>query len=98
MDMNMTKVYEAGKLKFMNYNVIMPNDSSLTPMMQRILQIIGQHNFTKDDTKKSDYIFRLIEVVQKVYQEQNSIMTYYEGTFSDVAVMDTEDNYVSVVT
>lgn len=94
----MTKVSDTEKLKFLNYNIFVPND--LRPILYRLLQVIAEQNFTKNDTNTSDYISRLIKVVQMVYhQEQNiSTTTDHEGTFSGVAVMDTEDNYVSVVT
>lgn len=94
---NLPSVSEGKKLKFSGYNVFVPNNHSMATMLPKTLHEIGEHNFTKRDSLKSEYIYRLAQITQRIHQQQNLSSKYHEGTFSNIAVMDTQDHYVSLV-
>ncbi|XP_017786639.1 PREDICTED: gamma-glutamyltransferase 7-like [Nicrophorus vespilloides] len=84
--------------RFQDYNVYVPNSPSIGPDLLKILQMIDQHNFTTLDTVKPEYYYRLAEITKEIYTERNITTNFHEGTSSNVAVIDKDDNYVSLVT
>lgn len=88
---------ESVGLTFYGYNIFVPYNSSLGTILLKNLQEIKVYNFTKNDILRPDYIYRIADITQKVVQEQNISAEYHEGSFSNIAVMDTHDNYVSLV-
>lgn len=97
-DDNRPTFTEALKLTFMDYDVYVPNFPTAGPILSIQLQHIEAMNFSQDDTKKPIYMYRLGELTQAVYTELNISRKFHQGTSSNVAVMDMNDNYVSVVT
>lgn len=89
---------EALKLTFMDYDVYIPNFPTAGPILSILLQHIEALNFSQTDTNKPIYMYRLGELTQAVYTELNISKKFHQGTSSNVAVMDMNDNYVSVVT
>lgn len=92
------KEIESVKLQFYKYNIFVPNTSISEPILMSILQEMQLHNFTEQDIVKLEYINRIIDVTKKIYQEKNITSINNEESFSNIAVMDNEDNYVSLVT
>lgn len=83
---------------FANYNVYVPNSPTIGPVLLATLNNIKKFNFTKDDTTKPEYTYRLAEIILNTYAELNITKRLYEVTASVVTVTDMQDNYVSIVT
>ncbi|XP_076260685.1 glutathione hydrolase 7-like isoform X2 [Rhynchophorus ferrugineus] len=83
------------KSTFHNYDVFVPSLESVGPMLLVNLREIEEYNFTK---LASDSIKTILESTLKVYQEFNINDKFHEGTSTNVAVMDLDENYVSLVT
>ncbi|XP_031335347.1 glutathione hydrolase 7-like isoform X2 [Photinus pyralis] len=84
--------------KFKNYNIIMPGSSVIGTTLLLNLQQIDHLNFTTGDVAKPIYVSTMAQITKMAYAKLNAMEKYYEGTSSNVAVMDLDDFYVSVVT
>nr|CAH7713673.1 unnamed protein product [Callosobruchus chinensis] len=82
---------------FYGYNVFVPNTSS-GPLLLHNLQEIGLLNFTKEDVDRPGFVFNVARSTQTVYLEEKVSNKFHEGTLSSVAVIDTDELYVSLVT
>ncbi|KAJ8945822.1 hypothetical protein NQ314_009044 [Rhamnusium bicolor] len=96
--MNQPIISQAIKSTFNSYDIYVPNTPSIGQLVIANLQKVEEFNFTKEDTNKPEYIYRLAETTQTIYGEQNISAKYHEGTSSNIAVIDLYDNYVSLVT
>lgn len=85
-------------MNFYDYIVYMPNILTAGPVLSSLLYNINNINITYNDSLKPEYVYRLAKEVQTVYKEYNVSNNFHQGTSSNVAVMDLNDNYVSVVT
>ncbi|XP_066145346.1 glutathione hydrolase 7-like [Euwallacea fornicatus] len=86
---------QAVKSTFHGYDVFVPSVESMGPVLLVNLREIEKYNFTEvnvDTTKK------IFETTLNIYQEFNIGARFHEGTSTNVAVMDLDDNYVSLVT
>ncbi|KAJ8917180.1 hypothetical protein NQ315_012672 [Exocentrus adspersus] len=88
---------QALKSSFNNYDVYVPN-TPIGPALVSNLKKMESFNFTEKDTAKPEYTYRLVEATQDTYAEYNISDRFHEGTSSNVAVIDMNDNYVSLVT
>lgn len=88
---------QALKYTFNNYDIYIPNTPVGLSLISN-LEEIEKFNFTKEDSIKPEYIYRLLEVTQNTYTEQNITEKFHEGTSSNVAVIDLNDYYVSLTT
>lgn len=86
------------KLKFRNYNIYVPDHQTSGPVLLINLHHIEYMNFTLKDTIHPEYIYRLAEITKITYSDLAVPQNFYQGTSSNVAVMDLDDNYVSLVT
>ncbi|XP_018572729.1 glutathione hydrolase 7-like [Anoplophora glabripennis] len=89
---------QALKFTFSNYDIYIPNAPLIGPSLISNLKEIEKFNFTKVDSIKPEYVYRLVEMTQNTYAEQNIKDRFHEGTSSNVAVVDLNDYYVSLVT
>ncbi|CAG9772957.1 unnamed protein product [Ceutorhynchus assimilis] len=80
---------------FHNYNVFVPSQDSIGPILLVNLREIEEYNFTQLNVAATK---KILETTLKIYQEFNVSSKFHQGTSSNVAVMDLEDNYVSLVT
>lgn len=89
---------QAVKFTFNDYDVYIPNMPSIGPLLISNLKEIERYNFTKEDSAKPEYVYRLVATTQNTYAKQNISERFHEGTSSNVAVIDLNDYYVSLVT
>lgn len=64
------------------------------PLLSLILQYMEHSNMSYVD--KSEQIYYIPHIIQTVYEEYNVSDNFHEGTSTNIAVMDLDDNYVSV--
>lgn len=76
----------------------MPNTPSIGPLLLVNLQDIKKYNFTEKDADKPEFVYRIAETTQIIYDELNVTRKFHRGTSTNVAVIDLNDNYVSLVT
>lgn len=62
------------------------------------LEHIRELNFTKNNINEIDYIFNLANITKTVYTKYNVLSRFHQSTISNIAVMDSNDLYVSLVT
>lgn len=86
---------EAVKTNFHNYNVFTSNHPSMGPLLSLILQYIDHSNMTH--TENHEQIYYIPHIIQTIYGEYNVSEIFHEGTSTNIAVMDLEDNYVSLI-
>ncbi|CAG9856985.1 unnamed protein product [Phyllotreta striolata] len=79
------------KIEFARYNVFAPHEDVF---IEEALREIGKTNYTERDVNSFDFISKTARLVESFHENG----TYHEGTISNVAVMDTDDVYVSLVT
>lgn len=83
---------------FKYYNIFVPGSSAIGVALLINLQHIDNINFTAENTVNPEYIYRLAEITETTYNDLNITTKFYHGTSSNVAVMDLNDLYVSLVT
>lgn len=84
--------------KFMNFDIYVPQtDATVGQFLVNALNIFQTMNLSETVFSDPVYAHELVDVVQ-YYQHKNENSTFHEGTISNIAVMDTNDNYVSLVT
>ncbi|XP_057665530.1 uncharacterized protein LOC130899539 isoform X2 [Diorhabda carinulata] len=87
--------------KFMNFDIYVPQtDATVGQFLVDALNILQTMNLSETVFSDPVYAHELVDVVQ-YYQHKSENSTYrmfHEGTISNIAVMDTDDNYVSLVT
>ncbi|XP_056643252.1 glutathione hydrolase 7-like isoform X2 [Diorhabda sublineata] len=87
--------------KFMNFDIYVPQtDATVGQFLVDALNIFQTMNLSETVFSDPVYAHELVDVVQ-YYQHKSENSTYrmfHEGTISNIAVMDTDDNYVSLVT
>lgn len=64
-------------------------------VLSLILQYMEHSNMTHSN-KPDNNIFYIPHIIQTIYEEYNVSENYHEGTTANVAVMDLDDNYVSL--
>lgn len=70
-------------------------EASLNVLFWGLCREIEEFNFTEINTAT---IKRVIETTLKAYEEFNVTVRFHEGTSTNIAVMDLDDDYVSFVT
>lgn len=60
------------------------------PLLSLILQYMEHNNVSHEQ------IYYLPHIIQTVYEEYNASENFHEGTSSNIAVMDLDDNYISL--
>ncbi|RZB39904.1 G glu transpept domain containing protein [Asbolus verrucosus] len=95
---NQPSYSQALKLTFNDYDVYVPDSPSIGPIFLTNLQQLQNFNFTKTDTSRTEYVYRVAEVTQNVYNDFNVSSNFHQGTSTNIAVMDLDDNYVSFTT
>ncbi|XP_065169561.1 glutathione hydrolase 7-like [Atheta coriaria] len=85
--------------KLNEFNICVPNAPSIGPELLMNMQRIGQNNFTKmAAVQDAEYYYHIGETTKLLYEDLNITSNYHEGTSSNIAVIDKDDNYVSLVT
>ncbi|KAK5650465.1 hypothetical protein RI129_001494 [Pyrocoelia pectoralis] len=84
--------------KFKNYNIFVPATSEIGSTLMSNLQQLDHFNFSASELLKPSYVSTIAQVTKNGYDNLNTMGQYYEGTSSNVAVMDLNDFYVSIVT
>lgn len=84
------------KVPFRNYNIFMPNFPASGPILSAVLRYMESNNVTHVNTL--DYIYYFPHIIRTVYEDFNITNTFHRGTSTNIAVMDLDDNYVSLVT
>lgn len=88
----------AEMVSFHSYNVFVPSSPSVGPELMAILRYIEAYNFTHEDLLSPEYNYKLVQEIQSVYLDYNLTAKFHEGTASNVAVIDNDETYVSIVT
>ncbi|KAL3277169.1 hypothetical protein HHI36_012521 [Cryptolaemus montrouzieri] len=89
---------DAYKFQFKRHSIYVPNVPSIGPMLSILLQQIEKLNFTLEDSKSTLYHYKMGEITQIVYKDFQVGYKFHEGTSSNVAVVDKNENYVSLIT
>ncbi|XP_050508200.1 glutathione hydrolase 7-like [Diabrotica virgifera virgifera] len=97
---NETALTETVKVtKFKNFEIYVPqNDESVGQFLVDALNELEKMNLNDAVFADPSYAHELVDVIQYYQHENTTYNLFHEGTISDVAVMDAEDNYVSLVT
>ncbi|XP_044262092.1 glutathione hydrolase 7-like [Tribolium madens] len=95
---NQPRYSPALKFTFNTYDIYVPDRPSIGPALLTYLKQLETFNFTKTDTTRTEYVYRLAELAQNLYNDLNLTSKYHMGTSTNVAVMDLNDNYVSFTT
>ncbi|XP_050309798.1 glutathione hydrolase 7-like [Anthonomus grandis grandis] len=85
---------QAIKSSFHNYDVFVPASETIGSVLLVNLREIEEYNFTKVNTEA---VKRILDSTLKTYNEFKVTSRFHEGTSTNIAVMDMEDNYVSLV-
>ncbi|KAG5896486.1 hypothetical protein JTB14_005865 [Gonioctena quinquepunctata] len=93
-DENKPNNLEADQILFSNHHIYVPQGTTIGPLVGHTLGEI--QNSTKRKSNKSEYIYNLAEISRNIQSLPG--VKFHEGTFSNVAVIDKDDNYVSLVT
>lgn len=64
------------------------------PLFSLILQYMEHSNITH--VPKTEQIYYIPHIIQTVYEEYNVSENFHEGTSTNIAVMDLDDNYISL--
>ncbi|GLV44185.1 uncharacterized protein CBL_12519 [Carabus blaptoides fortunei] len=86
------------KTTFHNYNIYVPDSPTTGPLLALNLQHVNNISFTDSDVPKPEYMYRLAELLQQLYADKDIVDNFHEGTSSNVAAVDLDDVYVSLVT
>ncbi|KAH1012205.1 hypothetical protein HUJ05_011400 [Dendroctonus ponderosae] len=86
---------QAVSSSFYNYDVFVPSLDTIGPVLLVNLREIEEFNFTEVNTATTK---RMIETTLRAYEEFNVTARFHEGTSTNIAVMDLDDDYVSFVT
>jgi gamma-glutamyltranspeptidase len=88
----------AVKLTFNEYDIYVPDEPSTGPAFLQNLRHLQTFNFTPSDTTLTEYVYRVAEVTQNLYDTLNLTSRFHEGTSTNVAAMDLDDTYASLTT
>jgi gamma-glutamyltranspeptidase len=88
----------AVKLTFNEYDIYVPDAPSIGPAFLQNLRHLQTFNFTPSDTTLTEYVYRVAEVTQNLYDTLNLTSRFHEGTSTNVAAMDLDDTYASLTT
>ncbi|CAH1119072.1 unnamed protein product [Phaedon cochleariae] len=88
---------EATKVKFGNFDVFLPNDNTSAALLAFALKELDSQNNSKLISTKEENIYRLAEITKNIFTT-NFSEPLHEGTVSNIAVIDKDENYVSMVT
>lgn len=89
---------QALRYTFNGFDIYVPGTPSTGPALLSNIRQLESFNFTQSDTLNTEYVYRLAEVTQNLYDDLNMTTKFHEGTSTNVAVMDLDDNYVSFTT
>lgn len=95
---NLPMQTQAIKSTFYHYNIYVPNIPSIGPVLLVNLQHIEQMNYTLSDIKKPEFVTMIADITEAVYESLNVSMEFHNGTSSNVAVIDMDEEYVSLIT
>lgn len=85
------------KYSFDNFNVYVPSSPSGGPLLLMNLKHLSELNFTNLDPSETQ--FRLARLMLNMYEQLNITNdNFHQGTSSNVAVIDNDDIYVSLIT
>lgn len=96
--LNIPMEYTSTVSQFKEYSVFVPENSEIALPLFANLQKINSTNVTIPDTAKPPHVLKFVEVTKRTYDEYKIVEKFYKGTSSNVAVMDLNDNYVSLIT
>lgn len=91
------KKIESVKETFRNYNIYYPKSQNIGETLLSTFKLIENLDITKEDVNEVPYVFKLANVTQYAYNKFNHLNQFHQGTISNVAVIDTNDVYVSLV-
>lgn len=89
---------QAIKTNFNGYNIYVPSSPSIGPALLVNLQHIAQMNYSLADLTKPLFFTSLASVTEAVYKTLRLGKTFHNGTSSNVAVIDTNEQYISLIT
>lgn len=82
---------------FNKYNIFVPNVPSIGPELALVMQQIEKFKFSLEDTKKTRFFYTMAEKMRIIYADLNIGAKFHEGVSANVAAVDKEDNYVSLI-
>jgi len=82
-------------LNFRGFNIFVPDGPSPGPELLQNLRRIAYLNVTSEDVK-AELLYRVAEITQASYDSLNISSRFHEGKATNIAVMDKDDNYVSL--
>lgn len=85
------------KYTFDRFNIYVPNWPSGGPLLIMNLGYLSKMNFTNNDISETQ--FKLAKLMLEMYEQLNITNdNFHQGTSSNVAVIDDDDIYVSLIT
>lgn len=83
------------KIKFENYDIYTTNGPGF--ILENILNQVEYLNMTAYNTSTPKYLNKIVNIINTEYKKLNLLGKYYSGTSTNIAVMDTNDLYVSFI-
>ncbi|CAH0552955.1 unnamed protein product [Brassicogethes aeneus] len=93
---NKPNLAQSIKTVFNNYDIYVPGSSSIGPSLIKNLEKI--ENLEHSGVSSAEYIYRVADITENSYNDLNITTNFHLGTSSNVAVMDLDENYVSLIT
>lgn len=87
---------QALKYTFSHYDIYVPNTPSIGPTFLTNLQQLEALNFSRNDSGKTVFTYRVAEITQNLYEGLNVSSKFHQGVSTNVAVMDLDDTYVAL--
>ncbi|XP_023018202.2 glutathione hydrolase 7 isoform X2 [Leptinotarsa decemlineata] len=97
-EMNRPQITQANQVTFNKHYVFVPSSTSIGPLVGSALNKIAKLNFTKEESQQPEYLYHLADISKTMFIENQMDLKFHHGTFSNVAVIDKDDKYVSLVT
>ncbi|KRT83161.1 hypothetical protein AMK59_4588, partial [Oryctes borbonicus] len=88
---------ETTKRLFKNYNIFYPKSQNIGEVLLSNLENVRKSNVTEEEIGNVDYIYNLANITRNTYDEYNVWSQFHQGTVSNIAVIDLNDLYVSLV-
>lgn len=87
---------KALKSNFSHYEIYVPNTPSIGPTFLTNLQQLEALNFSRNDSGKMEFTYRVAEITQTLYEKLNVSSKFHQGVSTNVAIMDLDDTYVAL--
>ncbi|XP_018328095.1 glutathione hydrolase 5 proenzyme-like [Agrilus planipennis] len=95
---NQPEITTTANMTFQYYNIFVPGGISEGPVLLHTLKRFQQENLTNSNsTIESEFIPKIAKINKMVHDELNMSDTFFKGTSTNVAVIDDNDLYISLV-